>query len=71
MRPRVGDQLVFCALPSSNEPLTCWRFLAIGRIRRYGQTKTVHIWRYIASGTIDEEIYEKYDPSSLAQLESV
>merc|ERR1712141_500475 len=30
---------------------------AIGRIRRYGQTRKVHVWRYLAKDTIDIEIY--------------
>ncbi|KAI5815799.1 hypothetical protein BZA77DRAFT_315136 [Pyronema omphalodes] len=32
---------------------------AIGRVRRYGQTKKVHIWRFMASDTMDVETYEK------------
>jgi SNF2 family DNA or RNA helicase len=32
---------------------------AIGRIRRYGQSKTIHIWRLVAEDTIDTEIYRK------------
>ena len=32
-------------------------FKAIGRIRRYGQTRKVHVWRYLANDTIDMEIY--------------
>ncbi|KAF3939398.1 hypothetical protein ABW19_dt0209882 [Dactylella cylindrospora] len=31
---------------------------AIGRIRRYGQQRVVHIWRLFAEDTIDEKIYE-------------
>jgi len=31
---------------------------AVGRIRRYGQMKTVHVWRYLAKDTIDTEIYK-------------
>ena len=31
---------------------------AIGRIRRYGQTKKVHIWRFMSEDTMDVEIYE-------------
>ncbi|KAI9092807.1 hypothetical protein DFS34DRAFT_583593 [Phlyctochytrium arcticum] len=31
---------------------------AIGRVRRYGQTKSVHVWRLRAVGTIDEEVYD-------------
>lgn len=32
---------------------------AIGRVRRYGQTKTVHIWRFLSSNTIDTQIYHE------------
>jgi SNF2 family DNA or RNA helicase len=31
---------------------------AIGRLRRYGQTKTVYIWRFLTRDTIDVDIYE-------------
>ncbi len=31
---------------------------AIGRLRRYGQTKTVYIWRFLTKDTIDVDIYE-------------
>jgi SNF2 family DNA or RNA helicase len=31
---------------------------AIGRLRRYGQKKHVHIWRFLSANTIDEVIYE-------------
>jgi SNF2 family DNA or RNA helicase len=30
---------------------------AIGRLRRYGQTKHVYVWRFLTANTIDEEIY--------------
>ena len=32
---------------------------AIGRIRRYGQSRTVHLYRFLASDTMDTEIYEQ------------
>ena len=32
---------------------------AIGRVRRYGQTRKVHLWRFLASETIDTEIYKQ------------
>jgi SNF2 family DNA or RNA helicase len=31
---------------------------AIGRLRRYGQSKTVYIWRFLTKDTIDIDIYE-------------
>lgn len=32
---------------------------AVGRLRRYGQTKNVKVYRYLTKNTIDEEIYEQ------------
>ncbi|KAI8799644.1 hypothetical protein BJ742DRAFT_128160 [Cladochytrium replicatum] len=32
---------------------------AIGRVRRYGQSKTVHIWRMVTRDSIDEQIFEE------------
>ncbi|THH03097.1 hypothetical protein EW145_g6533 [Phellinidium pouzarii] len=32
---------------------------AIGRLRRYGQTKEVKIWRFLSTNTIDIEIFEQ------------
>ncbi|KAH8110784.1 hypothetical protein DFH11DRAFT_1708434 [Phellopilus nigrolimitatus] len=32
---------------------------AIGRLRRYGQTKDVLIWRFLSTNTIDVEIFEQ------------
>ena len=31
---------------------------AIGRIRRYGQTKTANLHRFVTCSTIDEEVYK-------------
>ena len=39
------------------KPIYDLNFQAIGRIRRYGQTRKVHVWRYLAKDTIDMEIY--------------
>ncbi|KIY70594.1 hypothetical protein CYLTODRAFT_488004 [Cylindrobasidium torrendii FP15055 ss-10] len=33
---------------------------AIGRVKRYGQSKHVSIWRFITKNTIDEDIYNKH-----------
>lgn len=38
---------------------------AIGRIRRYGQEKTVHVWRFLAQNTIDTEIYQERSGKTL------
>lgn len=32
---------------------------AIGRLRRYGQKKTVYVWRFLAEDTIDTQIYSQ------------
>ena len=32
---------------------------AIGRIRRYGQTKLVKVWRMLVKDSIDTEIYKQ------------
>lgn len=32
---------------------------AVGRLRRFGQTKHVNIYRFLSTNTIDEEIYEQ------------
>jgi len=31
----------------------------VGRVRRYGQTKTVHVYRFLTTDSIDEEIYKQ------------
>lgn len=32
---------------------------AIGRVRRPGQEKTVHVWRFVTSGTVEEKLLEQ------------
>lgn len=32
---------------------------AVGRLRRYGQTKHVYVWKFLTTNTIDEEIFEQ------------
>ena len=44
-------------LVESQQQYTACETQAIGRIRRYGQTKKVEIWRYIVQDSIDEKIY--------------
>jgi len=46
-------------LAESQEHYTACETQAIGRIRRYGQRKTVFIHRYIVRDTIDETIFEE------------
>ena len=44
-------------LVESQQQYTACETQAIGRIRRYGQTKKVEIWRYIVQDSIDEKIF--------------
>ncbi|KAF9006107.1 hypothetical protein BDQ17DRAFT_1352752 [Cyathus striatus] len=44
-------------LAPSMEIYTACETQAIGRLVRYGQTKHVHVWRFLVANTIDEEIY--------------
>jgi hypothetical protein len=46
-------------LASSQEIYEACETQAIGRLRRYGQTKHVHVYRYLTKNTIDEEIYQQ------------
>jgi len=46
-------------LAESQEQYTACETQAIGRIRRYGQEKTVRIWRFIVEDTIDAKIFEE------------
>jgi len=45
-------------LAESKEKYKAYETQAIGRIKRYGQQKVVHIWRYLATDTIDVEVYK-------------
>lgn len=44
-------------LAESQQNYDAYETQAIGRIRRYGQNKTVYVWRFLAKNTIDEEIF--------------
>jgi len=44
---------------------------AIGRVRRFGQKKTVHIHRYICSETIDSDIWEEKGVSGYKEREEI
>lgn len=46
-------------LTDTKQQYVAFETQAIGRIRRYGQTKKVNIWRLLAEGTIDKQIYEE------------
>ena len=45
-------------VPSLQRYIAC-ETQAIGRVRRYGQKKKVHLWRYLATDTIDTTIYDE------------
>ena len=46
-------------LAETQQQYEAYETQAIGRVRRYGQTKTVYITRYFARDTIDGEIYKE------------
>ncbi|KAI0042198.1 hypothetical protein FA95DRAFT_1682698 [Auriscalpium vulgare] len=46
-------------LAASQEIYIACETQAIGRLRRFGQTKLVHIWRFLTTDTIDVEIFEQ------------
>jgi SNF2 family DNA or RNA helicase len=46
-------------LADTQQQYEAYETQSIGRIRRYGQTKTVHIWRYLVRDSIDTEIFQK------------
>jgi len=47
-------------LAAGKQQYNAYETQAIGRIQRYGQKKTCHVWRYICNGTIDDEIYSQF-----------
>jgi SNF2 family DNA or RNA helicase len=53
-------------LATTRQEYEAYETQAIGRIRRYGQTKTVHVWRFLARGTIDTDIFTQQSERSLS-----
>ena len=47
-------------LANGQQQYNAYETQAIGRIQRYGQKKTCHVWRYLCNDTIDTEIFEQY-----------
>jgi SNF2 family DNA or RNA helicase len=41
---------------------------AIGRIRRFGQSKKVHVWRFLARNTIDTKIFDERSSHATAAI---
>ncbi|KAF8323124.1 hypothetical protein DL93DRAFT_2162312 [Clavulina sp. PMI_390] len=50
-------------LTPSQQFYTATEIQAIGRVRRYGQQKKVHIYRFLTLNSIDVEIFEARDPA--------
>jgi hypothetical protein len=46
-------------LADSQQEYEAYETQAIGRIRRFGQEKVVHVWRFLAASTIDTEIFSQ------------
>ena len=46
-------------LADSQQEYVAYETQAIGRIRRFGQSKTVHIHRFLVKDTIDTQIYHQ------------
>jgi len=57
-------------LAGTQQQYEAYETQAIGRIRRYGQTKTVHIWRYFARNTVDGDIYKERTGENVNALPS-
>jgi SNF2 family DNA or RNA helicase len=57
----VANHAIFLSplLAPSQEIYDACEIQAIGRLRRYGQTKHVHVWRFLSADTIDVEIFEQ------------
>jgi len=57
----VANHAIFLSplLATSQEIYDACETQAIGRLRRYGQTKHVYIWRFLSTNTIDVEIFEQ------------
>ncbi|VDC03470.1 unnamed protein product [Peniophora sp. CBMAI 1063] len=57
----VANHAIFLSplLTESQEEYDAYETQAIGRLRRYGQRQTVHIWRFVSMDTMDVEQYEK------------
>jgi SNF2 family DNA or RNA helicase len=57
----VANHAIFLSplLAPSQEIYDACEIQAIGRLRRYGQSKHVHVWRFLSMNTIDVEILEQ------------
>lgn len=58
-------------LATTQEEYNAYETQAIGRLRRYGQKKTVHVWRFLAKDTIDTKIIAQRSPFSISKIEKL
>jgi len=56
-------------LTSSQYEYNACETQAIGRVRRYGQMNTVHIWRFLTMNSIDVEIWEERSGRKVGEVE--
>lgn len=54
-------------LLASDAEYEAYETQAIGRIRRFGQSKTVHVWRFLANDTIDTRLDEERSHRTMAE----
>lgn len=45
-------------LASSRAEASSYEAQAVGRVRRMGQTRPVHVWRFVTSRTVEEELWD-------------
>jgi SNF2 family DNA or RNA helicase len=57
-------------LANTQEEYDAYETQAIGRLRRYGQKKTVHVWRFLAKDTIDTKIIAQRSPLFIPSIEN-
>ncbi|KAJ3021731.1 hypothetical protein HKX48_007900 [Thoreauomyces humboldtii] len=64
----VANHVVFLSplLAESQQEYTAAEVQAIGRVRRYGQKKIVHIHRFLSEDTMDTQIYEQRERTVLS-----
>jgi len=60
----IANHVIFVhpMLCNNSEEARRYELQAIGRVRRFGQTKKVHIHRYVTADTIEEELVKRISP---------
>ncbi|KAI8823181.1 uncharacterized protein EV422DRAFT_394885 [Fimicolochytrium jonesii] len=63
----IANHAIFLSplLTESQQEYTACETQAIGRVRRYGQEKCVHIWRFLTENTMDTQIFEERERTVL------